>query len=48
MVVDTEPIYAMHLAHSPLKLDVGPYDGHLNALGVSLIAQAASQVMASQ
>lgn len=41
-VIDTEPLFRAHLARSPLKLDVGPYDGHLNALGVSLIAQAAA------
>ncbi|MDD2881515.1 MAG: hypothetical protein PHQ58_13880 [Rhodoferax sp.] len=42
LVVDTEPIFATHLAQSPLRLDVGPYDGHLNALGVELVARSAS------
>lgn len=41
-VIDTEPLFQAHWAHSPLKLDVGPYDAHLNTLGVSLIAQSAA------
>jgi len=45
VVVDTEPIFAAHLATSPLKLEVGPYDGHLNALGVGLITKAAAQAL---
>lgn len=45
IVVDTEPIFAAHLAQSPLKLDVGPYDGHLNGLGVELVTQAASAAL---
>lgn len=40
IVIDTEPLFRAHLVQSPLKFDVGPYDGHLNALGVRLIAQA--------
>ncbi|MBK9234564.1 MAG: hypothetical protein IPO19_00280 [Rhodoferax sp.] len=31
-----------HWKTSMLSLDVGPYDGHLNALGVRLVAQAAA------
>lgn len=42
IIVDTAPLFQAHLARSPLKLDVGPYDGHLNALGVALIAKAAA------
>lgn len=42
IVIDSEPLFRAHLAQSPLRLDVGPYDGHLNALGVGLIAQAAA------
>ena len=45
IVIDTEPLFQAHLAQSPLKLDVGPYDGHLNALGVNLIAQAAADAL---
>ena len=41
-VVDTEPIFEAHFARSNLTLDVGPYDGHLNPLGVSLVMQAAA------
>lgn len=45
IVVDTEPLFQAHFAQSPLKLNVGPYDGHLNALGVKLIAYAATEAM---
>lgn len=36
-VVDLAPIYAMHAGASSLSLVVGPYDHHLNALGVSIV-----------
>jgi len=36
-VVDMEPIYAEHAARSRLSLEVGPYDRHLNGLGVRLV-----------
>jgi hypothetical protein len=39
-VIDTEPIFRRHFAGSTLSLDVGPYDGHLNRIGVALVAQA--------
>lgn len=42
VVVDTEPLFQAHFAKSRLKLDVGPYDGHLNPLGVSLVMKAAA------
>lgn len=42
-VVDTEPLYRDHFAASSLSLDVGPYDGHLNALGLQIIARAAAK-----
>jgi len=45
IVVDTEPLFQAHFARSPLKLDVGPYDGHLNVLGVKLITQAAAKAL---
>ena len=45
-VIDTEPIFRAHFAQSPLSLDVGPYDGHFNALGVSLVTQAAATTLA--
>jgi hypothetical protein len=44
-VVDTEPLIRAHIAQSSLKLDVGPYDGHLNKLGVRLIANAAANAL---
>ena len=45
-VVDMAPIYARYLRQSPRSLEVGPYDGHLNALGLSLVAQATAQALA--
>ena len=42
VVVDAEPIFAAHVANSPLKLVVGPYDGHMNALAIGLVTQAAA------
>lgn len=39
-VIDLEPIYRAHAARSPLSLEVGPYDGHLNGLGVQLVMAA--------
>ena len=42
IVIDTEPLVRSHLARSQLKLDVGPYDGHLNSLGIRLYAEAAA------
>jgi hypothetical protein len=44
-VIDLEPRYAAHRAASPLKLEVGPYDGHLNRLGVAIAMQAAAQAL---
>jgi hypothetical protein len=41
-VVDMAPIYQAHHEQSSLALDVGPYDGHLNRLGVHLFANAAA------
>ncbi|MBK9234554.1 MAG: hypothetical protein IPO19_00210 [Rhodoferax sp.] len=42
VVIDAEALYREHWKTSMLSLDVGPYDGHLNALGVRLVAQAAA------
>ena len=42
-VVDAETVYAKHFAVSPLSLDVGPYDAHLNELGVRLVMSAAAE-----
>lgn len=43
-VVDAEVLYASHFAVSSLSLDVGPYDSHLNALGIQLLMSAAAEV----
>lgn len=45
-VVDTEPLFKTHFTKSVLKLEVGPYDAHLNALGVQLVTQAAADALA--
>lgn len=45
IVVDTEPVFQTHFAQSSLSLDVGPYDGHLNVLGVRLVTQAAAKAL---
>ena len=45
IVIDTETLIRAHLAQSRLKLDVGPHDGHLNALGVGLITRAAADAL---
>lgn len=42
-VVQGEPLYREHQRQSPLRLDMGPHDGHLNALGVKLIMTAAAR-----
>lgn len=44
-VIDVETLARAHLAQSRLKLDVGPNDGHLNALGVSLVTRAAADAL---
>lgn len=44
-VIDTEPLFQAHFARSRLSLDVGPYDGHFNALGVSLVTHAAAMAL---
>lgn len=36
-VIDSEPVFRRHIAESPLSLDVGPYDRHLNRIGISLL-----------
>ena len=44
-VVDLESIFRKHALASGRSLQVGPYDGHLNAIGVGLAMQAASFVL---
>ncbi len=47
-VVDAELAYAAHAGRSDLSIEVGPYDRHLNALGVQLaMGVAAAQVRQS-
>lgn len=42
LVVDTEPLFTTHLQQSPLDLNVGPYDHHLNKLGIEIAMRAAA------
>lgn len=43
VVVDLAPVFAAHTAASERSLEVGPYDGHMNALGVQLAMTAAAE-----
>ncbi|MEO9103160.1 MAG: hypothetical protein ABI212_08285 [Burkholderiaceae bacterium] len=45
VLVDTEPLYREQAAHSELALAVGPYDGHLNPLGIGIAMKAAAQAL---
>jgi hypothetical protein len=45
IVIDAEPLYREHWRHSSLSLDVGPYDGHMNALGVKLVTRAMAEAL---
>lgn len=45
-VIDTEPLYRAHFERSALSLDVGPDNGHLNPLGVALVAAEIARKMA--
>jgi hypothetical protein len=47
-VVRGEAAYREHQKTSPLRLDMGPHDGHLNAIGVALLMKAAARVMQEQ
>lgn len=44
-VIDTEPLYRAHFHRSALSLDVGPDDGHLNPLGVALVADEIARAL---
>lgn len=39
-VIDAEALYQQHWTKSDLALEVGPYDGHLNKIGVGLLMRA--------
>ena len=47
-VVDTQPLFVEHHLHSRLRLDVGPYDAHFNALGAAIVMQAAAESLRRQ
>lgn len=42
-VVEMKSAYQAHAAQSRLSLAVGPYDGHLNAIGMGLVADTAAR-----
>jgi len=44
-VVDLEPVFRSHLRNSRLSLEVGPYDAHLNSLGVRLVMEQAAAAL---
>jgi hypothetical protein len=46
LVVDGEPIFRAHVRQSRWGLDVGPYDAHLNPIGVRLLVSAAAAQLA--
>jgi hypothetical protein len=43
VVIDAEPLYLAHLKQSVLSLSVGPYDAHLNPIGVRLLMRAVAE-----
>jgi hypothetical protein len=45
-VIDLEPVYREHASRSPLSLEVGPYDRHLNGLGVALATRVVAETLA--
>lgn len=47
-VVDAEAVYRAHTSRSPLAIVVGPYDGHLNRIGIGLLMNAAASVLRGQ
>ncbi len=47
-VIRGEAAYREHLRQSPLRLDMGPHDGHLNAIGVRLLMTAVARAAQEQ
>jgi hypothetical protein len=45
IVVDAEEVYRSHWAVSSRSLEVGPYDAHLNRLGIDLLMRAAAKAL---
>jgi hypothetical protein len=44
-VVRAGPLFREHQLHSTKRLDVGPHDGHLNAIGVGLLMKASAKAL---
>jgi len=45
VVVHSESLFREHQRRSPLNLEVGPYDGHLNSLGIGLLMNEAAEAL---
>lgn len=45
VIVDAEALWGQHLAGSPLSVEVGPYDKHLNPLALRLLGQATAKAL---
>jgi hypothetical protein len=45
IVIDADPVYREHTTRSPLSIVVGPYDEHLNRIGVNLLMSAAARAL---
>ncbi|MFT3804563.1 MAG: hypothetical protein QM766_25530 [Burkholderiaceae bacterium] len=47
-IVDGQPLLAEYYQRSSRRLDVGPYDHHLNPVGVRLLMQPVARLLASE
>lgn len=47
-VIEGRPLFEQHYRLHGLKFDVGPYDKHLNALGLGLLMNAAAKSLGAQ
>ena len=45
VVVDSEPLFIAHGVESPLALEVGPYDAHMNSLAIGIVMGAAARAL---
>jgi len=45
VVIDADPIFAAHHERSRLSIEVGPYDRHLNAVGLALLVAPTAQAL---
>lgn len=45
-VIDAQPLFEAYSRRSPWKLEVGPYDAHMNAIAVRLLMREVARVLA--